>query len=102
MTVELFGDRTEEYQIEGHFGNRNCTIYDAAKETLAEIKRKVDASTNVMLGKDVFSLTLKPGFDGAFAMGLVLVLDQINGDDDGDDDDGVEQDTAEADCNLSS
>ncbi|KAI3803470.1 hypothetical protein L1987_31622 [Smallanthus sonchifolius] len=48
---------------------------------MAEIRRKVDASTNVMLGKDVFLLTLKPGFDGAFAMGLVLVLDQINGDD---------------------
>ncbi|KAL9665708.1 hypothetical protein QQ045_000027 [Rhodiola kirilowii] len=32
-------------------------------------------------GKDVFSLFLKPGFDAAFVMGLVLVLDQINGDD---------------------
>lgn len=48
---------------------------------MAEIRRKVDASTNVVLGKDVFSLSLKPGFDGAFAMGLVLVLDQIDGDD---------------------
>nr|XP_043623751.1 protein LURP-one-related 5 [Erigeron canadensis] len=86
MTVELFNDKTEEFQIEGHFGNRNCTIFDSAKETVAEIRRKVDATTNVMLGKDVFSLTLKPGFDGAFAMGLVLVLDQINGDDDGDGD----------------
>jgi hypothetical protein len=35
----------------------------------------------VLLGKDVFSLCLKPGFDGAFAMGLVLILDQITGDD---------------------
>jgi len=48
---------------------------------MAEIRRKVDASTNVLLGKDVFSLCLKPGFDGAFAMGLVLILDQITGDD---------------------
>ncbi|KAJ0530555.1 putative tubby-like protein [Helianthus annuus] len=98
MTVELFGERTEEYQIEGQFANRNCTIYDSAKETMAEIRRKVDATTNVTLGKDVFLLTLKPGFDGAFAMGLVLVLDQINGDD-GDDDGDVEPTT---DCNLSS
>ncbi|KAF5787107.1 putative tubby-like protein [Helianthus annuus] len=98
MTVELFGERTEEYQIEGQFANRNCTIYDSAKETMAEIRRKVDATTNVTLGKDVFLLTLKPGFDGAFAMGLVLVLDQINGDD-GDDDVDVEPTT---DCNLSS
>lgn len=81
VTVELYGEHSEEYQIEGSFGHRCCTIFNAAKETVAEIKRKVDASTNVVLGKDVFSLILKPGFDAAFAMGLVLVLDQINGDD---------------------
>ncbi|KAL8235378.1 hypothetical protein R6Q59_021478 [Mikania micrantha] len=103
MTVELFGDRTEEYLIEGQFGHRNCTIFDSAKETMAEIRRKVDASTNVMLGKDVFLLTLKPGFDGAFAMGLVLVLDQINGDDgDGDGDDGAVYPDPTTDCDLSS
>ncbi|KAI3712059.1 hypothetical protein L1987_70608 [Smallanthus sonchifolius] len=93
MTVELFTDPTEEYQIEGQFAHRNCTIYDSGKVTKAEIRRKVDASTNVTLGKDVFLLTLKPGFDGAFAMGLVLVLDQINGDD------GVDLDPTTADCN---
>ncbi|PON90092.1 LURP1-related protein domain containing protein [Trema orientale] len=81
VTVEVYGNTGEEYQIEGSFGQRCCTIFNAGKETVAEIKRKVDASTNVVLGKDVFSLCLKPGFDGAFAMGLVLVLDQINGDD---------------------
>ncbi|KAI3716270.1 hypothetical protein L6452_23492 [Arctium lappa] len=97
MTVEVFGDRTEEYFIEGCFGSRNCTIYDSGKETMAEIRRKVDATTNVMLGKDVFSLILKAGFDGAFAMGLVLVLDQINGDVNDDDEDPTIED-----CNLSS
>ncbi|XWS16461.1 hypothetical protein CRYUN_Cryun34aG0089800 [Craigia yunnanensis] len=81
MTVEVFKNPDEEYQIEGNFGQRSCTIFNAAKESVAEIKRKVDASTNVVLGKDVFLLSLKPGFDGAFAMGLVLVIDQINGDD---------------------
>lgn len=81
MTVEVFNNPGLEYQIEGNFGQRSCTIFDAAKVSVAEIKRKVDASTNVVLGKDVFLLSLKPGFDGAFAMGLVLVLDQINGDD---------------------
>ncbi|KAF2310620.1 hypothetical protein GH714_015583 [Hevea brasiliensis] len=33
-------------------------------------------------GKCLLSLRRKPGFDAAFAMGLVLVLDQIFGDDD--------------------
>ena len=85
VTVEVYGKCGEEYQIEGSFGQRSCTIFNSEKESVAEIRRKVDASTNVVLGKDVFSLCLKPGFDAAFAMGLVLVLDQINGDDDDDD-----------------
>lgn len=81
MAVEVYGNPGEEYQIDGSFANRCCTISNAMKETVAEIKRKVDASTHVVLGKDVFSLCLKPGFDGAFAMGLVLILDQITGGD---------------------
>ncbi|KAJ4845523.1 hypothetical protein Tsubulata_013046 [Turnera subulata] len=79
MTVEVYGNPGEEYQIEGSFANRSCSIFNAEKQAVADIRRKVDASTRVMLGKDVFSLCLKPGFDGAFAMGLVLVLDQISG-----------------------
>lgn len=91
VTVEVFGDPGEEYHIEGSFAQRCCTIFNAEKEPVAEIRRKVDASTHVVLGKDVFSLCLKPGFDGAFAMGVVLVLDQINGDDNFFDDDVVEE-----------
>ncbi|EOA35723.1 hypothetical protein CARUB_v10020956mg [Capsella rubella] len=80
VTVEVY--MCGEYLIEGSFGQRSCTVLEAeTRRKVAEVRRKVDASTNVMLGKDVFSLNVKPGFDGAFAMGLVLVLDQIYGDD---------------------
>ncbi|KAJ7951903.1 Protein LURP-one-related like [Quillaja saponaria] len=81
VTVEVNNNPGEDYQVEGSFAKHCCTILNANRESVAEIRRKVDASTSVMLGNDVFSLTLKPGFDGAFAMGLVLVLDQINADD---------------------
>ncbi|XP_057533945.1 protein LURP-one-related 12 [Amaranthus tricolor] len=81
VTVETYQNTGEEYQIEGSFAQRCCTIYDSSsKQVMAEIRRKVDASSNVVLGKDVFSLLVKPGFDSAFAMGLVLVLDQISSD----------------------
>ncbi|KAL8456556.1 hypothetical protein ACS0TY_033854 [Phlomoides rotata] len=83
MTVEVYTNPGEEYQIEGSFGCRNCNIYNSEKESVAEIRRKVDATTNVVLGKDVFVLSVKPGSDAAFAMGLVLVLDHLQGDDDG-------------------
>ncbi|GMH03630.1 hypothetical protein Nepgr_005469 [Nepenthes gracilis] len=89
VTVEMYNDQGEEYQIEGSFRQRSCTFYgvgNGRREVVAEIRRKVDASTNVVLGKDVFLLSLKSGFDAAFAMGLVLVLDQIDG---GDDDGGM-------------
>uniref|UniRef100_M4F298 Protein LURP-one-related 5 n=1 Tax=Brassica campestris TaxID=3711 RepID=M4F298_BRACM len=78
----LRGVRMQRVLIEGNFGQSSCTVGEAeTRRKVAEIRRKVDASTNVMLGKDVFSLNVKAGFDGAFAMGLVLVLDQIYGDD---------------------
>ncbi|OUZ99878.1 LURP1-like domain [Macleaya cordata] len=100
VAVDVYGNPGEEYQIDGSFPQRCCTIYDTSqnsstsREVVAEIKRKVDASANVVLGKDVFALCLKPGFDGAFAMGLVLVLDQINGDyiDDGEEMDPTSDD----------
>ncbi|XP_061351298.1 protein LURP-one-related 5-like [Gastrolobium bilobum] len=81
VTVEVYDNPGEEYHIEGCFSQRCCTIFNAMKESVAEIHRKVDPTTSVMLGKEVFSLCVKPGFDAAFAMGFVLVLDQINGDD---------------------
>ncbi|KAL9232015.1 hypothetical protein vseg_007165 [Gypsophila vaccaria] len=79
VTVEMYDNQDEEYQIDGSFANRSCTIYDAnSREVVVEIRRKVDISSNVVMGKDAFSILIKPGFDYAFAMGLVLVLDQIN------------------------
>lgn len=83
--VEVYGrDPGEEYHIEGSFEQRSCSIYSThanseLKELVAEIKRKVDPDTNVMLGKDVFLLCLEPLVDGAFVMALLLVLDRMCG-----------------------
>jgi hypothetical protein len=53
----------------------------------------VDPTTSNLLGKEVFSLCVKPGFDAAFAMAFVLVLDHISGDDSLDDDDATAEST---------
>lgn len=42
------------------------------------------------MGKDVFLLCLRPRFDSAFAMGLVLILDQVFDDTDDDDDEKMD------------
>ncbi|CAL0324163.1 unnamed protein product [Lupinus luteus] len=80
VTVEVYDNPGEDYHIEGCYAQRCCTVKNRVKETMAVINRKVDPTTSVMLGKEVFSLRVKPGFDAAFAMGFVLILDQINGD----------------------
>lgn len=81
VVAELHRHPKEEYHIEGSFGHRSCSIYRShnIKELVAEIKRKVDPDTNMMLGKDVFMLCLKPGIDSAIVMSLVLVLDHMSG-----------------------
>ncbi|KAF3782213.1 LURP-one-related 5 protein [Nymphaea thermarum] len=84
VTVEVYGSDANsisaEYQIEGSYPQRSCTVYDSSsRETLVEVRRK-KVSDEVVLGKDVFCLCVKAGFDSAFAMGMVLVLDQIYGD----------------------
>jgi uncharacterized protein YxjI len=81
VTVEMYNNSSEEYHIEGCFSQRCCTVFNMMKETVAEIHRKVDPTTGVMLGKEVLTLCVKPGFDAAFAMGFVLILDQISGND---------------------
>ncbi|KAG4136948.1 hypothetical protein ERO13_D07G040900v2 [Gossypium hirsutum] len=98
VVVDVYGDPSQEYHIDGSYPHRCCTIYNtslesSSKEPMAEIKRKVDPSTHVMLGKNVFLLCLRPGFDSAFAMALVLILDQMFDDADIDDDDAKEDPT---------
>ncbi|CAL9749341.1 unnamed protein product [Musa acuminata subsp. burmannicoides] len=82
-------EEEEEYRIEGSFPKRCCRVFyesggggKGAVVMVAEIKRKVDACSHVVLGRDVFSLCLGPRCDAAFAMGLIIVLDRISGDDD--------------------
>ncbi|KAG9151637.1 hypothetical protein Leryth_001936 [Lithospermum erythrorhizon] len=68
------------YEIEGSYSRRSCSIYDSIRrKRVAEIKRK-EAAKGIILGVDVFSLVVqKDEIDLAFAMSLVLLLDQMFG-----------------------
>ena len=76
-------------RVDGSFARRCCRVVAAPRaegekaKLVAEIRRKVDEGTRVVMGRDVFVLKVSPGFDAAFAMGIVLVLDQIAGDEPG-------------------
>ncbi|GLJ37056.1 hypothetical protein SUGI_0750810 [Cryptomeria japonica] len=64
-----------DYQIEGSFANRSCTVYNSSRNIVAEMKRK-QVSSEITLGGDVFSVIVQPGYDQTFVMGLVAILDQ--------------------------
>ncbi|XP_062193141.1 protein LURP-one-related 5-like [Phragmites australis] len=75
-------------RVDGSFPRRCCRVVAPRGEgekdaVVAEIRRKVDEAARVVMGMDVFVLRVSAGFDAAFAMGIVLVLDQIAGDDAG-------------------
>ncbi|PKA49059.1 Protein LURP-one-related 12 [Apostasia shenzhenica] len=91
VSVEVHGGdgddaQTTMYRVDGSFAARCCQVLHEGnreeEELVAEVKRKVDAVAQVVLGRDVFCLCLSPSADAAFVMGLVLVLDRISGDDD--------------------
>ncbi|CAL5210593.1 unnamed protein product [Lathyrus oleraceus] len=79
VIVEIHDNPNMLYLIEGCFSQRSCKIFNTKKKLVVEIRRKVDPTTNVMLGKEVFVLCVQPDYDVSFIMGLILVLDQING-----------------------
>lgn len=65
-----------DYRVEGCYGKRSFTLLNSFNEVVAEVKPK-QVRSDIKLGGDVFNLTLQPGCDQAFVMGLIIVLDQI-------------------------
>lgn len=65
-----------DFRIEGWFQRRSCKVTNGNGEVVAEISRK-RANERVLLGDDVFSLVVKPGFDAKLVMAFVVVLDRI-------------------------
>lgn len=94
VLVDLLSPAAGELRVDGSFPRRCCRVVASARAwaaeddddvVVAEVRRKVDEDAHVMMGRDVFVLWVRAGFDAAFAMGIVLVLDRITGDDvDGD------------------
>ncbi|KAK3138330.1 hypothetical protein QOZ80_5AG0367430 [Eleusine coracana subsp. coracana] len=79
-----------EFRVDGSFPRRSCRVVASSKAgvaeaeeeedvVVAEVRRKVDEDSHVVMGRDVFVLWVRAGFDAAFAMGIVLVLDRITG-----------------------
>lgn len=70
--------QTPDFRIEGCFRRRNCKIKSSAGATVAKIARK-RVNNRILLGDDVFSLAVQPGFDTQLIMAFVIILDRICG-----------------------
>lgn len=66
-----------DYHIEGCYAERSFTIFNSSGNLVAEGKPKQVRSDQIKLGGDVFNLSVQPGYDQAFVMGLIIILDQI-------------------------
>ena len=66
------------YEIEGSYTQRCCSVYDNKRRRVAEIKRK-ESVGGVSFGMDVFRLIVHSEIESAVAMALVIVLDQMFG-----------------------
>ncbi|KAJ1405971.1 Tubby-like, C-terminal [Sesbania bispinosa] len=71
------GKRHAAFTVEGSYADRTCKVLDECKRAVAEIKRKEANSKDASFGIEIFQLVVQPGFDPAFAMALVLLLDQM-------------------------
>ncbi|KAK7318172.1 hypothetical protein RJT34_02871 [Clitoria ternatea] len=65
------------FTVVGSYADRTCKVLDDSKTAVAEIKRKEANTKDVSFGIEIFQLVVHPGFDPAFAMALVLLLDQM-------------------------
>jgi len=68
--------RDSDYRVEGCYTKRSFTLLNRFNEVVAEVKPK-QVRSDIRLGGDVFNLTVRPGYNQAFVMGLIIVLDQI-------------------------
>lgn len=65
------------YHIEGCYAKRSFTILNSCGDVVAEVKPKQVRTAGIKLGGDVFNLVVWPGYDQAFIMGLIVILDQM-------------------------
>jgi uncharacterized protein YxjI len=65
------------FKIKGCFEKRDCKIYNSRGEEVAQISRKTTSDASVLLGNDVFSLVIQPGFDCQLVIAFLILLDRI-------------------------
>ncbi|CAL9111565.1 unnamed protein product [Musa textilis] len=63
-----------DFQVNGSFVDRTCTIEDYRGDMVAQL-----GATDMVGGKELYQVTVQAGYDQAFIVGVLAVLDNIHG-----------------------
>ncbi|BAF11071.2 Os03g0179700 [Oryza sativa Japonica Group] len=63
-----------DYEVIGSFSQRACTVRSRAGHVVAQIGVK-----GMLAGKDFYHVVVQPGYDQAFVVGVIAILDNIHG-----------------------
>ena len=72
IKVSLEPNKHWDFEVKGSFIEKSCTINDRKGDIIAEVR--VNEPIN-----DVYQVVVQPGYDQAFVIGIIAVLDNING-----------------------
>lgn len=71
-----------DFKIKGSWTEKSCVVYAGESNTIVAQMHKKTTVGSVLLNKDRFTVTVYPNIDYAFIVALIVILDDINGDDD--------------------
>ncbi|XP_072980085.1 protein LURP-one-related 6-like [Typha angustifolia] len=75
ISLELKGNKKGwDFEVTGSFHERACTIKDRRGKVVAQVEMK-----EMMASKDFYKVVVQPGYDQAFVIGVIAILDNIHG-----------------------
>ena len=75
VTVEPKGRKRHwDYEVTGSFAHRACAVRSRTGHVVAQIGVK-----GMMAGRDFYHVVVQPGYDQAFVIGVIAILDNMNG-----------------------
>ncbi|GER44282.1 hypothetical protein STAS_21182 [Striga asiatica] len=74
-----------DFRISGSYFERSCVIYSGDSNSIIAQMHKKHNVQSVLLGQDTFGVTVYPYVDYAFVTALIVILEEINLDRNGED-----------------
>ncbi|KAI6673295.1 hypothetical protein NL676_001201 [Syzygium grande] len=83
LSTNTTNEHVCDFRIEGSWFERSCVVYAGESNNVVAQMHKKHSVQSVLLGKDKFMVTVYPNVDYAFVTALIVILDGINKEDQG-------------------